>query len=60
MAALVDLLLRVGELADEQPARSSGCTLNPVLAHADGLSVLHADVAYGDPVAAPDTGPRHL
>jgi acyl-CoA synthetase (NDP forming) len=59
VAALVDLLLRVGEMVDEHP-EIKRLQLNPVLAHADGLSVLHADVSYGDPVPRPDTGPRHL
>ena len=59
VAALVDLLLRVGEMVDEHP-EIKRLHLNPVLAHADGLSVLHADVSYGDPVPRPDTGPRHL
>jgi len=59
VAALVDLLLRVGEMVDEYP-EIKRLQLNPVLAHADGLSVLHADVSYGDPVPRPDTGPRRL
>jgi acyl-CoA synthetase (NDP forming)/GNAT superfamily N-acetyltransferase len=59
VAALVDLLLRVGEMVDEHP-EIKRLQLNPVLAHADGLSVLHADVSYGDPVPRPDTGPRRL
>ncbi|HWS31619.1 MAG TPA: GNAT family N-acetyltransferase [Actinoplanes sp.] len=58
-AALIDLLLRVGRLADEQP-RVRSLTLNPVLARPDGWSVLHAAVEFGDPGARPDTGPRRL
>nr|WP_205808837.1 bifunctional GNAT family N-acetyltransferase/acetate--CoA ligase family protein [Micromonospora sp. HNM0581] len=59
-AALADLLLRVGRLADEQP-RVRAVTLNPVLARPDGLSVLHADVRVGSAdVPRPDTGPRRL
>ncbi len=58
-AALIDLLLRVGRLADEQP-RVRSLTLNPVLARPDGWSVLHATVEFGDPGARPDTGPRRL
>ncbi|TCB96293.1 GNAT family N-acetyltransferase [Micromonospora zingiberis] len=58
-AALADLLLRVGRLADEQP-RVRTLTLNPVLARADGLSVLHANVRVGSAAARPDTGPRRL
>ncbi|MCG5437091.1 acetate--CoA ligase family protein, partial [Micromonospora foliorum] len=58
-AALADLLLRVGQLADEQP-RVRSLTLNPVLARPDGISVLHAQVGVGGVVARPDTGPRRL
>ncbi|MFV2084823.1 GNAT family N-acetyltransferase [Micromonospora sp. LOL_021] len=58
-AALVDLLLRVGRLADEQP-QVHRLRLNPVLARPDGLAVLHASVAVGPPDARPDTGPRRL
>ncbi|SBT53571.1 bifunctional acetate--CoA ligase family protein/GNAT family N-acetyltransferase [Micromonospora auratinigra] len=58
-AALVDLLLRVGRLADEQP-RVRSLTLNPVLARPDGRSVLHATVRTGVEAARPDTGPRRL
>ncbi|NJP31648.1 bifunctional acetate--CoA ligase family protein/GNAT family N-acetyltransferase [Micromonospora thermarum] len=58
-AALADLLLRVGQLADEQP-RVRALTLNPVLARPDGLSVLHATVRIGSAAARPDTGPRRL
>ncbi|WP_433391717.1 GNAT family N-acetyltransferase [Micromonospora sp. KLBMP9576] len=58
-AALADLLLRVGRLADEQP-RVRALTLNPVLARPDGISVLHATVRVGSAVPRPDTGPRRL
>ncbi|MET8278416.1 GNAT family N-acetyltransferase [Micromonospora sp. NPDC005174] len=58
-AALADLLLRVGQLADEQP-RVRSLTLNPVLARPDGISVLHAQVRIGGVAARPDTGPRRL
>ncbi|SCL31002.1 Acyl-CoA synthetase (NDP forming) [Micromonospora nigra] len=58
-AALTDLLLRVGRLADEQP-RVRALTLNPVLARPDGISVLHATVRIGSVVDRPDTGPRRL
>ncbi len=60
--ALADLLLRIGLLLDEQSAVSS-LVLNPVLARPDGISVLHASVAYTaytDLTARPDTGPRRL
>ncbi|MGC4805502.1 GNAT family N-acetyltransferase [Micromonospora sp. DT233] len=58
-AALAELLLRVGRLADEQP-RVRSLTLNPVLARPDGVSVLHAAVGTGAADARPDTGPRRL
>ncbi|MGS2614547.1 bifunctional acetate--CoA ligase family protein/GNAT family N-acetyltransferase [Micromonospora sp. LZ34] len=58
-AALADLLLRVGRLADEQP-RVRSATLNPVLVRPDGLSVLHATVRTGSAADRPDTGPRRL
>ncbi|RGC70153.1 Acetyltransferase Pat [Micromonospora sp. MW-13] len=58
-AALAELLLRVGRLADEQP-RVRSLTLNPVLARPDGVSVLHAAVRTGAAGARPDTGPRRL
>lgn len=57
--ALVDLLLRVGRLADDHP-RLRGLSLNPVLARPDGFSVLHAATEIGDPARRPDTGPRRL
>ncbi|MBU2662337.1 GNAT family N-acetyltransferase [Actinoplanes bogorensis] len=57
--ALIDLLLRVGRLADDHP-RLRGLSLNPVLARPDGLSVLHATTEIGDPTRRPDTGPRRL
>ncbi|MFC0006302.1 bifunctional acetate--CoA ligase family protein/GNAT family N-acetyltransferase [Micromonospora siamensis] len=58
-AALADLLLRVGRLADEQP-RVRALTLNPVLARPDGISVLHATLGTGAEASRPDTGPRRL
>jgi hypothetical protein len=58
-AALIDLLLRVGRLADEHP-RVRSLSLNPVLARPDGFSVLHAATEIGDPARRPDTGPRRL
>jgi acyl-CoA synthetase (NDP forming) len=58
-AALIDLLLRVGRLADEHP-RVRSLTLNPVLARPQGWSVLHAAVEFGDPGARLDSGPRRL
>jgi acyl-CoA synthetase (NDP forming) len=57
--ALIDLLLRVGLLADDNP-EVKRLQLDPVLVHARGLSVVHADVVYGEPHPRPDTGPRRL
>jgi acyl-CoA synthetase (NDP forming)/GNAT superfamily N-acetyltransferase len=58
-AALIDLLLRVGRLADDHP-RLRSLMLNPVLARPDGITVLHAAIEIGPPAARPDTGPRRL
>ncbi|GIF66948.1 GNAT family N-acetyltransferase [Asanoa ishikariensis] len=57
--ALVDLLLRVGRLADEQP-RVRSLSLHPVLARPDGVSVLHATMTFGASGTRPDSGPRHI
>jgi acyl-CoA synthetase (NDP forming)/GNAT superfamily N-acetyltransferase len=59
LTALVDLLLRVGQMADDNP-EVKRLLLNPVLVHAKGLSVVHAEVTYGEALARPDTGPRRL
>jgi acyl-CoA synthetase (NDP forming) len=58
-AALVDLLLRVGRLADDHPEIRS-LSLNPVLARPDGYSVLHAHIELGEARPRGDTGPRRL
>ena len=58
-AALIDLLLRVGRLADDHP-RLRSLMLNPVLARPDGISVLHVAAELGPPTPRPDTGPRRL
>jgi acyl-CoA synthetase (NDP forming)/GNAT superfamily N-acetyltransferase len=57
--ALIDLLLRVGRLADEHP-RIRSLSLNPVLARPDGYAVLHATVEIGEPGVRRDAGPRRL
>jgi acyl-CoA synthetase (NDP forming)/GNAT superfamily N-acetyltransferase len=59
LAALADLLLRVGQLADDRP-EVRRVELNPVLARPDGLSVLHTTVQVGPAGPRPDTGPRTL
>jgi acyl-CoA synthetase (NDP forming) len=58
-AALIDLLLRVGRLADDHPDLRS-LSLNPVLARPDGISVLHAATEIGQPVPRRDSGARRL
>jgi acyl-CoA synthetase (NDP forming) len=58
-AALVDLLLRVGRLADDHP-RLHTLALNPVLARPGGCSVLHVTAEIGPPSPRPDSGPRRL
>ena len=57
--ALIDLLLRVGQLADDHPEVRS-LSLNPVLARPDGYSVLHASIETGDAQPRRDSGPRRL
>jgi acyl-CoA synthetase (NDP forming)/GNAT superfamily N-acetyltransferase len=57
--ALIDLVLRVGRLADEHP-RVRSLSLNPVLARPDGYSILHATIELGEPAARRDSGPRRL
>ncbi|HEU4348792.1 MAG TPA: GNAT family N-acetyltransferase [Actinoplanes sp.] len=57
--ALIDLLLRVGKLADDHP-RLRSLSLNPVLARPDGYSVLHVSAAIGASGIRRDTGPRRL
>ena len=57
--ALIDLLLRIGRLADEHP-RVRSLSLNPVLARPDGYSVLHAAMEIGEPGIRRDAGPRRL
>ena len=58
-AALIDLLLRVSQLADDHP-RVRALSLNPVLARPDGYSVLRARVETGEPGVRRDAGPRRL
>jgi acyl-CoA synthetase (NDP forming) len=57
--ALIDLLLRVGRLADDHP-RIRSMSLNPVLARPDGYSVLHAAIELGGSPTRRDSGPRRL
>jgi acyl-CoA synthetase (NDP forming)/RimJ/RimL family protein N-acetyltransferase len=59
VAALADLLIRVGILIDEHP-EVARLVLNPVLVRPDGLAILDATVHYGQPAERQDTGPRRL
>jgi acyl-CoA synthetase (NDP forming)/GNAT superfamily N-acetyltransferase len=59
LAALEDLLIRIGHLADEVP-QLRRLVLNPVLARPDGYAVLHASGELAEPAPRPDTGPRLL
>jgi acyl-CoA synthetase (NDP forming) len=59
VAALRDLLLRVGVLIDAHP-EVHRVALGPVLAGQTGVSVLHASVHYGRPAGREDSGPRRL
>jgi hypothetical protein len=56
--ALVELLLRLGQLADELP-EVKRLTLT-VLAHSGAVAVTDAQISYGDASVRPDTGPRRL
>jgi acyl-CoA synthetase (NDP forming)/RimJ/RimL family protein N-acetyltransferase len=58
-ARLEDLVLRAGALADEIP-QIHGLSLNPVLATATGLTVLHASIRLAPPAPRPDAGARRL
>jgi hypothetical protein len=59
VASLQELLVRIGQLADEVPGLRR-LVLNPVLAHDSGYTVLHAEGVMDEPGARPDSGPRHL
>jgi acyl-CoA synthetase (NDP forming)/GNAT superfamily N-acetyltransferase len=59
LAALEDLVLRVGRIAEDLPeVRSLG--LDPVLASAEGAFVSGARVVLGPPPTREDSGPRRL
>ncbi|SHK27838.1 Acyl-CoA synthetase (NDP forming) [Pseudonocardia thermophila] len=59
MAALEDLVLRVGRIAEDLPQVRT-LALDPVLATPDGVSVAGARVEVGPPPQRDDTGPRRL
>ncbi|GIH08643.1 GNAT family N-acetyltransferase [Rhizocola hellebori] len=59
LAALAELLVRIGQLADEVPGLRN-IVLNPVLAHEKGWTALHAAGVLDTPADRPDSGPRRL
>ncbi|HCT81462.1 MAG TPA: GNAT family N-acetyltransferase [Micromonosporaceae bacterium] len=59
VSALEELLVRIGQLADEVPGLRR-VTLNPVLAHASGWTVLQASGLLEEAAPRPDSGPRSL
>lgn len=59
LAALADLLVRVGRLAEEHP-RIRRLVLDPVIATASGCSVGDATVRVGRKGTRPDSAPRRL
>ena len=59
VAALEDLLLRVGRLAEDLPEICS-LRLDPVLVGARGVHCLAAQIGVRAAVERPDTGPRRL
>ncbi|MCM3885386.1 GNAT family N-acetyltransferase [Frankia sp. R82] len=59
VAALEDLLLRVGRLADDLPEVVS-LTLDPVVVSAERITVLSAEVVVGPSVPRADVGPRRF
>jgi acyl-CoA synthetase (NDP forming)/GNAT superfamily N-acetyltransferase len=59
LAALEDLVLRVGRIAEDLPEVRS-LVLDPVLTSADGAFVTGARVVLGPPPTRHDSGPRRL
>ncbi|MDP9395424.1 MAG: acetate--CoA ligase family protein, partial [Actinomycetota bacterium] len=59
VAAVEDLLVRIGRLADDLPEVCE-LELNPVLVATSGLAVLHAGARLAPPLVRTDRGPRHL
>ncbi|MCK9920509.1 GNAT family N-acetyltransferase [Frankia sp. AgPm24] len=59
VAALEDLLLRVGRLADDLPDVVS-LTLDPVVVSTVGLTVLSSEIVIGPSVPRADVGPRRF
>jgi acyl-CoA synthetase (NDP forming) len=58
-AAVEDLLLRLGRLAEELP-EAAELDLNPVLVSADGLAIVDAKMRLADVGPEPDAVLRHL
>ncbi len=59
LPALADLVVRIGQLADEVQGLRH-VILNPVLAHEKGWTALHASGVLDTPAERPDSGPRRL
>jgi acyl-CoA synthetase (NDP forming) len=59
LAALEDLVLRVGRIAEDLPGVRS-LVLDPVLASAEGVFVTGARIVLGPPPTRHDEGPRRL
>jgi acyl-CoA synthetase (NDP forming)/GNAT superfamily N-acetyltransferase len=59
LAALEDLVLRVGRIAEDLPEVRS-LVLDPVLASAEGAFVAGARIVLGPPPTRQDSGPRRL
>ncbi|TWF74815.1 acyl-CoA synthetase (NDP forming) [Pseudonocardia hierapolitana] len=59
LAALEDLVLRVGRIAEDLPEVRS-LVLDPVLTSADGAFVTGARIVLGPPPTRQDSGPRRL
>jgi acyl-CoA synthetase (NDP forming) len=59
LAALEDLVLRVGRIAEDLPEVRS-LVLDPVLASAEGAFVAGARIVLGPPPTRHDSGPRRL
>ncbi len=57
--ALVDVLLRVGRLAEQVP-QIARVLLDPVLVGREGVTVLHAGIRLATPAEDPERGPRRL
>jgi len=59
IAALIDLIVRIGRLGDDLPEILS-LSLDPVIVHARGVAVLHADARVARPEGRTDLEARRL